>query len=131
MVIVSALADDQPTVLALIKQVDVAPSEDTARLSTVQLKSARAEDVATALKSALPQGMKVKITPVRRATTRSCSPARRETVKIVMEQIAKIDTELERPLVEVPPRQARARQRRRCLLHPGANARAPPPRRPR
>ena len=99
LVIVSALADDQPSVQAVIKQVDVAPSEDTTRMTTVPLKSARAEEVANALKSALPQGMKVKITPVRRNNTILLTGSD-ESVKVVMAQIAKIDTELERPLVE-------------------------------
>jgi type II secretion system protein D len=97
--IVSAMADDQPEVQALIKQLDAAPSEDASRLITVNLKSARADDVASALKSALPEGLKVKVTPVRRNNTLLLTGSD-ETIKIVMEQIARIDIEVERSPVE-------------------------------
>lgn len=97
--IVSALADDQPQVQALIKQLDAAPSEETSRLTTVTLKSARAEDVANALRSALPSGIKVRITPVRRNNTLLLTGSD-ETIKVVMEQIARIDVEVERSPVE-------------------------------
>lgn len=106
MVIVSALADDHSAIADLIRQVDVLPSEDTTRLTTVQLKSVRAEDVAAALRSALPAGMKVKVTPVRRNNTLLVTGSD-ETIALVMEQIAKIDTDLEQPLLEVKRRQLR------------------------
>lgn len=47
----------------------------------------------------LPQGIKVRITPVRRNNTILLTGSD-ETVRIVMDQISKIDTELDRPLVE-------------------------------
>ncbi len=97
--IVSALADDQPQVQALIKQLDSAPTEEASRLITVTLKSARADDVASALKSALPTGMKVKITPVRRNNTLLLTGSD-ESIKIVMEQISRIDIDVERSPVE-------------------------------
>lgn len=98
-IIVSALADDQPQVQALIKQLDSAPSEEASRLITVNLKSARADDVANALRSALPTGLKVKVTPVRRNNTLLLTGSD-ETIKIVMEQISRIDVEVERSPVE-------------------------------
>lgn len=104
MLIVSALGEDVLTVAELIKQLDIPPSPDSTRLVTVPLKSARADEVASALRTALPQGIKVKITPVRRNNTLLLTGSD-ETVKIVMDQIAKIDTELERPLVELKRRQ--------------------------
>lgn len=99
-VIISAQADDQPQIQALIGQLDTPPSEDTARLVTVQLKSAQADDVAASLRTALPDGLKVRITPVRRNNTLLLTGSD-ETIRIVMDQIAQIDVELERPLLEL------------------------------
>jgi type II secretion system protein D len=99
-IIVSALADDQPQIEALIQQLDTPPSEDSARLITVNLKSAQADDVAAALRAALPEGLKVRITPVRRNNTLLLTGSD-ETIQVVMDQIAQIDVELERPLVEL------------------------------
>lgn len=97
--IVSALADDQPQVQALIKQLDTPPTEESSRLTTVLLKAARADDVALALKSALPAGLKVKVTPIRRNNTLLLTGSD-ETIKVVMEQISKIDVDVERSPVE-------------------------------
>lgn len=99
-VIVSAQADDQPQVRALIQTLDTPPSQEGERVITANLKSARAEEVAAALRAALPQGLKVRITPIRRNNTLLISGSD-ETVQIVMDQIARIDVELDRPLVEL------------------------------
>lgn len=99
MVIVSAQADDHAAILALLKQVDVPPSEENSRVATVPLKSASADDVAAALRAALPKGLQVKITPVRRNNTILLTGSE-ESLKVVLDQIKEIDVELERPLVE-------------------------------
>lgn len=99
-IIVSAQSDDVPQIQALVKQLDTPPTAETTKLVTVSLKNARAEEVANALRSALPQGLKVKITPIRRNNTLLLTGSD-ETVKVVLDQIAKIDVELDRPLIEV------------------------------
>ncbi|MFN0132321.1 MAG: secretin N-terminal domain-containing protein [Phycisphaerales bacterium] len=98
--IVSAQADDQPQLRALIQTLDTPPSQEGESVVTANLKSARAEEVASALRGALPQGLKVRITPIRRNNTLLISGSN-ETVQLVLDQIAKIDVELERPLVEL------------------------------
>jgi type II secretion system protein D len=99
-VIISAKKDDLPQIQALITQLDSPPTAETSKVVTVTLKSARAEEVATALRSALPQGLKVKVTPIRRNNTLLVTGSD-ETVKAVLDQIGKIDVELEKPLTEV------------------------------
>jgi type II secretion system protein D len=99
-IIISAQADDVPQIRALIAQLDTPPTADMAKVVTVPLKSARAEEVAGALRTALPQGLKVRITPIRRNNTLLITGSE-ETVKVVLDQIARIDVELERPLTEV------------------------------
>jgi type II secretory pathway component GspD/PulD (secretin) len=99
MVIVSALKDDQPTIETLLKQLDVPPSPDTTKVVTVALKTARADEVSNALRGALPQGLKIRVTPIRRNNTLLLTGSD-ETIQVVMDQIAKIDVEVDRPLLE-------------------------------
>ncbi|GJQ30308.1 MAG: hypothetical protein HBSAPP03_21920 [Phycisphaerae bacterium] len=91
-VIVSAPAGTYPEVLALLKQLDAAPRAEEANIETVALTSARAQDVATALKGALPPTVKVTVTPVVRSNSLLLTGSK-EAIAIVLDQIKKIDTE--------------------------------------
>lgn len=91
-VIVSAPAETYPEVLALLKQLDAAPKAEEANIETVALTSARAQDVATALRTALPPTVKVTVTPVVRSNSLLLTGSK-EAIAIVMDQIKKIDTE--------------------------------------
>lgn len=98
--VVSAQAETMPAIEALIAQLDTPPTADTTRVVTVPLRNVQAEEVANALRAALPAGLKVRITPIRRNNTLLVSGSE-ETVRAVMEQIAAIDVELDRPMMEV------------------------------
>ncbi len=91
-VIVSAPAGTYPEVLTLLKQLDAAPKADEANIETVALTSARAQDVAQALKTALPPNVKVTVTPVVRSNSLLLTGSK-EAIAIVIDQIKKIDTE--------------------------------------
>lgn len=99
--IVNAPEDRLAQVEALLARLDAAPTADEARITTVTLKSGRAQDVAQALQAAMPEGLRqaVKITPVPRNNSLLLTGSD-EAIGLVMEQIAKIDVEAERPLVE-------------------------------
>ncbi|MEX2217316.1 MAG: secretin N-terminal domain-containing protein [Phycisphaerales bacterium] len=99
-VIVSALGDDVPHLKQLIETLDSPPTAESTKVVTISLKSARADEVAQGLRSALPQGLKVKITPIRRNNTLLVTGSD-ENVKLVLAQVAQIDVQLDRPLVEV------------------------------
>ena len=90
-VIVSAPQATYPEVLALLKQLDAAPKADEANIETVALSQARAQDVAAALKSALPPNVKVTVTPVVRSNSLMLTGSK-EAIAIAMDQIRKIDT---------------------------------------
>lgn len=81
-----------PQVQALLKQLDAPPNAEDVNIETVTLKTARAADVATALKSALPPNVKVTITPVTRSNTIILTGSR-EAVALAMTQVAKLDEE--------------------------------------
>jgi len=91
-VIVSAPQNTFGDVLALLKQLDAAPKAEEANIETVALTSARAQDVAQALRTALPPNVKVTVTPVVRSNSLMLTGSK-EAIAIVMEQIRKIDTE--------------------------------------
>lgn len=91
-VIVSAPAGTYPEVITLLKQLDAAPKADEANIETVALTSARAQDVAQALKNALPPNVKVTVTPVVRSNSLLLTGSK-EAIAIVLDQIKKIDTE--------------------------------------
>lgn len=90
-VIISAPQTTYPEVLALLRQLDAAPRADEANIETVALSQARAQDVATALKSALPPNVKVTVTPVVRSNSLLLTGSK-EAIAIAMDQIKKIDT---------------------------------------
>jgi len=91
-IIVGAPAEAFDQVAALVKQLDQPPSAENAAMTTITLGSAKASDVAQALKSALPPNVKVTITPVGRSNSLLLTGSD-EAVKVVLDQIKKIDTE--------------------------------------
>jgi type II secretion system protein D len=91
-VIVSAPQAVFPEVAALLKQLDAAPRADETNIETVSLTTARAQEVATALRTALPANVKVTVTPVTRSNSLMLTGSK-EAIAIAMEQIKKIDQE--------------------------------------
>jgi type II secretion system protein D len=79
-------------VAGLLKQLDAPPTADAANIETIALSTARAQDVATALKSALPANVKVVVTPVTRSNSLLLTGSK-EAIALVVEQVKKIDTE--------------------------------------
>ncbi len=79
-------------VVLLLKQLDAPPKADEANIETVSLTTAKAADVATALRAALPPNVKVTVTPVIRSNSLLLTGSK-EAIALVVEQIKKIDTE--------------------------------------
>lgn len=75
---------------ALVKQLDAPPTIENSKIVTVPLESAKAADVATALKSALPPNVKVTVTPVARSNSLLLTGSN-EAIKLAMDQIQTID----------------------------------------
>jgi type II secretion system protein D len=90
--IVSAPAASYEEVVALLRQLDAAPKGEEANIETVALTSAKAQEVATALRSALPPAIKVTITPVVRSNSLLLTGSK-EAIALVMDHIRKLDTE--------------------------------------
>ncbi len=90
--LVSAPAASFDDVVALLKQLDAAPKGEEANIETVALTSAKAAEVAAALKSALPAAVKVTVTPVTRSNSLLLTGSK-EAIALVMEHIRKLDTE--------------------------------------
>jgi type II secretion system protein D len=84
-------------IAALVRQLDAAPKPEQANIQTVTLTAARAQEVATALKTALPQNIKIGITAVPRSNSLMLTGSP-EAIKLAMEQIGKLDTEKPRAL---------------------------------
>lgn len=76
----------------LVRQLDAAPKPEQANIQTITLTAARAQEVATALKQALPQNVKIGITAVPRSNSLMLTGSA-EAIKLAMDQIAKLDTE--------------------------------------
>jgi len=106
-VIVSAPKDLFEKVDALVQSLDAPPIAANSRIVTVTLSQSRAEDIAQSLTAALPAGVKVKVTPVRRTNSLLLTGSD-EAVALVMEQVAKLD--------ETPPK-AQTEFRRIVLQH--------------
>jgi type II secretion system protein D len=106
-IIISAPRELFAKVDALLNSLDAPPLAENSRIVTVTLAQARAEDVAQSLTAALPTGVKVKVTAVRRTNTLLLTGSD-EAVSLVMEQIAKLD--------ETPPK-AQTEFRRIVLQH--------------
>jgi type II secretion system protein D len=81
-----------PQVAELVAQLDAPPVADDVNIETITLKTARAQDVATALAGALPKNVKVAVTPVPRSNSIILTGSR-EAVAFAVEQIAKLDEE--------------------------------------
>lgn len=98
-IIVSAPAGQLEGVEALLEQLDSPPGEDDSRIVTVSLENARAADVARSLSTALPEGVRVRITPVERSNSILLTGSA-ESIELAMNQIETLDTEPVRNLVE-------------------------------
>jgi type II secretion system protein D len=79
-------------IAALVRQLDAAPKPEQANIQTITLNSARAQEVATALKQALPQNVKIAITAVARSNSLMLTGSN-EAIALALEQIGKLDTE--------------------------------------
>jgi type II secretory pathway component GspD/PulD (secretin) len=79
-------------VTGLLRQLDAPPTAEAANIETISLTTARAQDVATALKAALPPNVKVTVTPVVRSNSLLLTGSK-EAIALVMEQVSKIDKE--------------------------------------
>jgi type II secretion system protein D len=90
-VLVSAPAELAERLRALVAELDGPPTGDT-RIVTVTLATARADDVAASLASALPRTVKVKVTPVRR-TNALLITGSSEAIDLVMAQVKALDTQ--------------------------------------
>lgn len=77
---------------ALLKQLDAPPNAEEVNIETVALKTARANDVAAALRSALPANVKVTVTPVPRSNSIILTGSR-ESIALAMQQVSKLDEE--------------------------------------
>lgn len=96
--IVSVPEAIEDRVRALIAELDRAPTSDDVTFVTVPLDSASATEVASAIRSSLPENIKVRITPVARSNALVLSGSR-EAVDLVIEQVRQLDTEPARSLV--------------------------------
>ncbi len=91
-IIVSAPPKSIEGVRELVSRIDTLPDAGSTRISTVQLESARAADVARALADALPEGVRIQITPVERSNSLLLTGSD-EAIALVTEQIKSLDTE--------------------------------------
>ncbi len=96
--IVSAPQEDFAQVETLIRELDTASLGDV-KIVTVNLKTARAQEVGDALRGALPPTVNVKVTPLARSNAIMLTGSD-ESIALAMEQIGKIDAEPERTLME-------------------------------
>jgi type II secretion system protein D len=96
-VLVSAPIVQFDQIAALVRQLDAAPKPEQANIQTVTLTAARAQEVATALKQALPPNVKIGITAVPRSNSLMLTGSA-ESIRLAMDQIGKLDTEKPRAL---------------------------------
>lgn len=97
--VISAPTTSFAQVEGLLKQLDAPPNAEQANIATVTLSTARAQDVATALKSAMPASVKVTITPVARTNSLLVTGSK-EAIQLVMDKIKQIDQEPVKSLTE-------------------------------
>jgi type II secretory pathway component GspD/PulD (secretin) len=90
--IVSAPERRMGDVQILLTQIDSPPTIDDTLMVAVPLTNARAEEVQEALDAALPEGLKVKITPVTRNNSVLVTGSR-EVIDLVRTHIERIDAE--------------------------------------
>jgi type II secretory pathway component GspD/PulD (secretin) len=98
-VIVSAPEDEFGRIAALVEELDRIDGGASSRMVTVQLETARAGEVASALRSALPDAVNVSITPVERSNSILVTGSD-DAVSLVLDQIATLDTPVTRSPVE-------------------------------
>ncbi|MBL9002048.1 MAG: hypothetical protein JNK25_13025 [Phycisphaerae bacterium] len=91
-VIISAPESMFDEVAALLRQLDAPPTIEDANIETVALTTARAQEVAQAVRAALPPNVKVTVTPVTRSNSLMLTGSK-EAIALVMDQVRKIDTE--------------------------------------
>lgn len=91
-IIVSSPPGSMEGVRELVSRIDTLPDADSSRIATVQLDKARAADVAAALQGALPEGIRIQITPVERSNSLLLTGSD-EAIALVSEQIRSLDTE--------------------------------------
>ncbi|MEM1185613.1 MAG: secretin N-terminal domain-containing protein [Planctomycetota bacterium] len=91
-IIVSAPTEAHARVAALIAELDTVDEDVANRIVTVQLESARANEVADALRRSLPDEVRVNITPVERSNSLLITGSD-EAVNVVLEQVELLDTE--------------------------------------
>lgn len=91
-IIVSAPEMRMTEVEGLLTQLDAPPSTEDTMMVAVPLTNARATEVEEALTGALPEGLKVKVTPVARNNSVLVTGSE-EAVKLVLSHIEKIDAE--------------------------------------
>ncbi len=90
--LVSAPDEMFARVAELVAELDSPPAAEAVRIVTVTLSTARADDVAASLTAALPKGVKVKITPVRR-TNSILLTGSDEAIALVTQQVAALDAQ--------------------------------------
>lgn len=89
--IVSAPDSEFESIEALLNELDSVSADAAQSIVTVPLESARAADVAQSLRSALPRGVNVTITPVERSNALLLTGSD-EAVELVMEQVTQLDS---------------------------------------
>jgi len=89
--IVSAPEKDLERIEGLLAELDRVSDEAAQSIVTVPLESARAADVAASLRSALPRGIKVTITPVERSNALLLTGSD-EAVRLVMTRVKELDS---------------------------------------
>lgn len=90
--IVSAPSERMGEIESLINRLDVLPGAEQGQIETVALDAARAEAVARELASALPESVRVEITPVPRTNSIMLTGSR-EAIQIAREQIEALDVD--------------------------------------
>ncbi len=115
-IIVSAPQELFEKVDALIKELDAPPTAEDTRMVTLTLNTARADEVAASLSKALPQGVKVTITPVKRTNSLLLTGSD-EAIALAQEQIDKLDRQVVKKPDRVPAPEAGPHGRVGHLLH--------------
>jgi type II secretion system protein D len=96
--IVSSPKEMTGEIEGLLAQLDRAPTAEETNVATLSLTTARATEVAAALRGALPPNVKVTLTPIARTNTLLLTGSD-EAIALVREQVKKIDSEPARSLV--------------------------------
>lgn len=97
--IISAPSKLHGPISELIAELDSPPTDENTRILTVTLESAIAADVAASLRAALPDSIKVKITPVDRSNSLLLTGSD-EAIQIVMQRVQELDSKPVRDLME-------------------------------